>query len=308
MKQKNIVEKDLSYELGGIFFEIQRELGRFCRERQYADAFEKKLIERNIAFKREYPMPIADRKSNFVDFLVEDRVFIDIKAKPFIEKDDFYQMKRYLDIGNKELGLIVNFRDRYLKPKRVLCKQGVFVDSDAFVVLDRSKAFTLVELIISMALFVILIAVAAGGFVSALRTQRSIASLVDANNNASLALEQIAREIRTGYDFCGVVGVNCEDKSKSYSGIRFTNAGGKPVEYTLEDDGVSRGVDAGAGMIFQKITAESVSISALRFTLMSPGGKKAPHRITINFTVASRNPALKNIVTNVQTTVSGRNF
>ena len=25
MKQKNIVEKDLSYELGGIFFEIQRE-------------------------------------------------------------------------------------------------------------------------------------------------------------------------------------------------------------------------------------------------------------------------------------------
>ena len=198
MKQKNIVEKDLSYELGGIFFEIQRELGRFCRERQYADAFEKKLIERNIAFKREYPMPIADRKSNFVDFLVEDRVFIDIKAKPFIEKDDFYQMKRYLDIGNKELGLIVNFRDRYLKPKRVLCKQGVFVDSDAFVVLDRSKAFTLVELIISMALFVILIAVAAGGVVLARPTQRSVSSLVVGDKNARFGPGQKRRRDAQG--------------------------------------------------------------------------------------------------------------
>ena len=91
-----IVEKELSYRLTGIFFEIQKELGRFCRERQYADVFEQKLTEGKINFKREYPFEIGGRKSNFVDFVVEDRVLVDFKAKPFVDKDDFYQMKRSL--------------------------------------------------------------------------------------------------------------------------------------------------------------------------------------------------------------------
>lgn len=82
MEGNKIVEKELSYQLGGIFFEIQGELGRFCRERQYADAIEKKLIERKINFVRECPIEIGGRKSNFVDFVVEGRILIDIKAKP----------------------------------------------------------------------------------------------------------------------------------------------------------------------------------------------------------------------------------
>lgn len=131
-----IVEKELSYKLGGIFFRIQEEIGRFCRERQYADLLEKNLKKEQIDFKREYPIEVRDRKSNFVDFIVENRVLIDLKAKPFIEKEDYYQMKRYLEIANLDLGLIVNFQDRYLKPKRVLGNKK-FVDSDKFVDLNR---------------------------------------------------------------------------------------------------------------------------------------------------------------------------
>ena len=128
-----IVEKELSYRLVGIFFEIQKELGRFCRERQYADVLEKKLLEAGINFKREYPIEVGGRKSNFVDFIIENKILIDLKAKPFVEKDDFFQMKRYLKISDLELGLIVNFQDKYLKPKRILN----FVDSDKFVVSNR---------------------------------------------------------------------------------------------------------------------------------------------------------------------------
>jgi hypothetical protein len=43
-----------------------------------------------------------------------------MKAKPFILKDDYGQMQRYLQALNLELGIIYNFRDRYLKPKRIL--------------------------------------------------------------------------------------------------------------------------------------------------------------------------------------------
>ena len=69
--EDKVIEKELSYKLGGIFFEIQDNLGRFCRERQYADLFAKKLTHKKINFKREYPIEIANRKSNFVDFIVD---------------------------------------------------------------------------------------------------------------------------------------------------------------------------------------------------------------------------------------------
>ena len=81
---------------------------------------EKKFIKEKLNFKREYPIEIADRKSNFIDFIIENKILIDLKAKPFIKKDDYYQMKRYLQITNLEIGLVVNFRDEYLKPRRVL--------------------------------------------------------------------------------------------------------------------------------------------------------------------------------------------
>ena len=128
MQKTKIIEKELSYKLGGIFFDIQKELGRFCRERQYADLLEVKLKKAGLNYQREWPIEIGDRKSNFADFLIEERVLIDLKSKPFVNKEDYYQVKRYLEISKRPLGLIVNFRDKYLKPKRVL--NGQFVDSD----------------------------------------------------------------------------------------------------------------------------------------------------------------------------------
>jgi len=55
-----------------------------------------------------------------VDFIIENKIIIDIKAKKFITKEDYYQMLRYLKGANLELGIIYNFRNTYLKPKRVL--------------------------------------------------------------------------------------------------------------------------------------------------------------------------------------------
>jgi GxxExxY protein len=124
---KEIVEKELSYKLGGVFLAVQNKIGRFCRERQYADALEKELRERGLNFRREAAIDLADRKSNFADFIVENRILLEIKAKPFIEKEDYYQTLRYLESANLVLGLIVNFRQKYLKPKRILNPKAVSV-------------------------------------------------------------------------------------------------------------------------------------------------------------------------------------
>jgi prepilin-type N-terminal cleavage/methylation domain-containing protein len=67
---------------------------------------------------------------------------------------------------------------------------------------SNKKGFTLIELLVSIGIFSIVVAIATGGFVNSLRTQRQVSSLISAQSNASLVLEQMAREIRTGYLFC----------------------------------------------------------------------------------------------------------
>ena len=58
--------------------------------------------------------------SNILDFLINDKVVLEIKAKRMILKEDFYQTQRYLQCMNKPLALLVNFRNRFLKPIRIV--------------------------------------------------------------------------------------------------------------------------------------------------------------------------------------------
>ena len=59
-------------------------------------------------------------KGNIVDFLIDNKILVDFKAKIFLNKEDYYQMQRYLESSNLKLGLLVNFRNNYLKPKRII--------------------------------------------------------------------------------------------------------------------------------------------------------------------------------------------
>lgn len=115
-----IVEKELSYKVVGLLYKVHEKLGRYLKERQYADEFESLLKKGGFDYEREKAISVADQKSSFVDFCIEDRILVDFKAKPFITKEDYYQMQRYLTSGGRELGLIVNFRQKMLYPKRVL--------------------------------------------------------------------------------------------------------------------------------------------------------------------------------------------
>ena len=122
--KNNILHAEISYKLNGIFFKIHNELGRFRNEKQYADALEYKLNLNNINYQREKALPESfsgeNKNRNIPDFIVEDKIIIDIKAKRLITKSDYFQMKRYLVSSGKNLGIIVNFRQRFLTPKRIV--------------------------------------------------------------------------------------------------------------------------------------------------------------------------------------------
>ncbi len=154
--EEKIIEKDLSYKLSGIFFNVHNKLGRFCLEVQYGDELEGILKAEGIKYERECALEVGDRKSNFADFVIEGKIILELKTKPFITKEDYFQVQRYLKSASKKLGMIINFRDQHLKPRRVLSSS--FVDSRKFVDSHRSMGFTLLEVIITISIFGILAA------------------------------------------------------------------------------------------------------------------------------------------------------
>lgn len=116
-KQNKLLYGDLSYKINGVLFSAHNELGRFAREKQYADLIEQLLIKHNIKYQREYK--IGD-SGNVVDFIIEDALILELKAKPFLLRADYEQTQRYLHSCNLRLGILVNFRTKFLQPKRVL--------------------------------------------------------------------------------------------------------------------------------------------------------------------------------------------
>lgn len=122
---QKVIYPELSYKIVNVLFSVHNKLGRFCREKQYGDLIENIFTERNIVFEREKALPIEGIKNqltNKADFIVGGKIILEIKVKPIIERQDYDQIQRYLQFGDYRLGLLINFRNRYLKPIRVIKK------------------------------------------------------------------------------------------------------------------------------------------------------------------------------------------
>ena len=70
-----LIYPDLSYKINGILFTVHNELGRFCNEKQYADAIENFLKRLHIFYEREKILPPSfenEQKRNKIDFLAKE--------------------------------------------------------------------------------------------------------------------------------------------------------------------------------------------------------------------------------------------
>src|SRR3989338_1815762 len=118
---KKISEKvlypELSYVITGILFSVHNELGQYAREKQYGDLIEKKFDEIKINYKRE--LAISNTR-NILDFIVEDEIILELKNTRILTKEHYRQIQNYLQQTQVKLGLLVNFRSKYLKPIRII--------------------------------------------------------------------------------------------------------------------------------------------------------------------------------------------
>lgn len=153
--------------------------------------------------------------------------------------------------------------------------------------LKTNKGFTVIELMVAVGLFIIVVGIASGTFVQSLRTQRNVAGLMAANDNASLTLEQMTREIRTGKNF-----------SSTGSRLSFINYQNELVSYALIEGAIHRN---GA-----PLTSKNVLVSHLSFILMGEApGDGTQTRVTILLGVSARG-RLESFITRLQTTISPR--
>ncbi len=159
--------------------------------------------------------------------------------------------------------------------------------------------FTLVELLVAMGLFLIIVSIASGIFLRSLRTERTAVELLTVNDNASLTLEQMSRELRTGNSFAKISDTELQFKNFSQDTVRYRLAVGARGEGLVE-----RAVNSGA---FEALTANNIDVKKLHFIVLgNSSGDKLQPRITIAMNVAGRSTLLKDVTTNLQITVSPR--
>jgi GxxExxY protein len=119
-----IIQKELSYKIVGVLFEVHSELGNRYQEKYYQRAIEESFITKKIDYKKELPVDLlfGNKKIGkyFLDFLVEDKIVLEIKAVPKLTPKDFKQVLAYLISKNLQLGLLANFRSDTLIYKRIL--------------------------------------------------------------------------------------------------------------------------------------------------------------------------------------------
>jgi GxxExxY protein len=115
---------DLTYRIRKCIFEVDNKIGKGHKELIYKNALEEELIKEKLEYKREPSIEIKyENKLVGVyrpDFLIEDKIILEIKAKKNLTNEDKYQAFSYLRATKYKLLLLVNFGFEKLEIKRII--------------------------------------------------------------------------------------------------------------------------------------------------------------------------------------------
>ena len=124
LKRNDLVYPELSYKIVGILFEVYNETGPGHQEKYYQKAIASALKDLKIKFKEQVKVDLKFRDEKvglyYLDFLIEDKIILEIKRGDRFSKHFFEQINAYLKASGLKLGLLANFSSSGLKFKRIV--------------------------------------------------------------------------------------------------------------------------------------------------------------------------------------------
>lgn len=115
--------EDITKRIIGCAMKVHSFLGNGFQEVIYQRALEIEMTLDGLQFEREKEMPVMYKGYNIgtrrVDFFVEEKIMVELKALIKLEDVHLAQGKNYLEAYNMEVGLLVNFGAKSLEFKRL---------------------------------------------------------------------------------------------------------------------------------------------------------------------------------------------
>ena len=119
---------DVTSKIIGCAMEVHNNLGNGFQEVVYQRALSIEMKLRNISHEREKEIPLSYKGNNIgtrrVDFFVDKKIMVEIKAIKELEDVHLAQAINYLEAYNMEIGLLINFGNVKLQFKRVMKPLG----------------------------------------------------------------------------------------------------------------------------------------------------------------------------------------
>ena len=118
MENKDIVqpqypESELTRKIIGCALEVHKVLGNGFQEVIYQRALAIEMTNQGIGYSREHEMEIQYKGENIgirrVDFFVEGKIMVELKAVIQLENVHLAQAINYLEAYKMEIGLLINF-------------------------------------------------------------------------------------------------------------------------------------------------------------------------------------------------------
>lgn len=120
----DLIYEELSFQLIGVLYKIHNTLGHGFQEKYYQRAIGKVLDKEKIKYREQVMFPIALDGVNigryYVDFVVENKIVLEIKSKSFFSQRDIKQLLGYLKISGIDLGILAAFTSEGVRIKRIL--------------------------------------------------------------------------------------------------------------------------------------------------------------------------------------------
>lgn len=124
MIKQEYAESELTGKIIGCAMEVHKILGNGFQEVIYQRALAIEMSNQGLIYSREHEMDIFYKGERIggrrVDFFVEEKIMVELKAVIQMEDVHLAQAINYLEAYKMEIGLLINFGSQSLQFKRVM--------------------------------------------------------------------------------------------------------------------------------------------------------------------------------------------